>query len=429
MAEEQANEITITGFDTTDQTKTTPNEKPRFVSSFSTVMNLLNTLMGAGVLGVSDTFRFCGFLPSYLVLLIIAILSYVATQMIVTLQIRQKMHSFEQLTEKSLGKTGSVIYTIAATLFCISALVVFLIISGNTVQSWLGYAGWKIADGSWTYKIMVLVYALILPVALTIPKNMHFLSYFSTFSIFCLFLFAFSVVFKGCQMLPKQGIHETCEFGEVGAGLFNALAIYSLTFALAAVVMPVIAPSEPSINKRSVTVGVTFFLCFMIVSLTGVIGYLIFGTTVKPVLLESFPPNDILTIIVRAAFFVVVNASYPVVSLTVGASFSRAIFGVNSSLFLSGWRRAVVLFCVSSIPVIIAMFLPNIRPALAIGGALGGSLSNFIFPPLIWIKNSGRKLTHWTNICCILLCLFGLVAACVSTYESVLDAIKQFKAQ
>jgi amino acid permease len=429
MTEDQNNDFLIAPFDTTDQTKTTPNEVPNYVSPFSTVMNLLNTLVGAGILGIADTFRFCGFLPSYIVLLFIAILSLIATEMIVVLQIRVRAFSFEQLTEQALGKSFAALYTFAATFFCISGMVVFIIISGNTVQSWLGYAGWKIADGSWTYKAMVLVYALLLPVALTIPKNMHFLSYFSTFSIFCLFLFAFVIIFKGCVILPKQGIHETCEFGQVNVGIFNALAIYSLTFALAAIVMPVIAPSAPSLNTRTITVGSAFFICFTIVSITGVIGYLIFGTTVKPVLLESFPADDILTIIVRAAFFVVVNASYPVVSLTVGTSFARAIFGVNSSLALKGWRRAVVLFCNSSIPVVIAMFLPNIRPALAIGGALGGSLSNFIFPPLIWIRMSDKKLTHWTNILCILLCIFGVIAAIVSTYESVVDAIKQFKEQ
>ena len=417
---------TMVNFDTTEQTKTTPDAPIKYVSPFATSMNLLNTLMGAGVLGIADSFRFCGFLPSYLMMLIIAILSYIATQMIVSLQLKKQAHSFDELTERALGKIGAGIYSVAATLFCLSAMVVFLIISGSTVQSWLKFAGLDIPDGTWSYRLLVLIYSLVLPVALTIPKNMHFLSYFSTFSIFCLFLFVAVIIVKGAQMLPPQGIHNTCELGQLGSGIFNALAIYSLTFALAAVVMPVIAPSEPSINKRAPTVGATFFMCFMCVSVTGVIGYLIFGTTVKPVLLESFPPDDILTIIVRAAFFVVVNASYPVVSLTVASSYSRAIFKQNSALLLNGWRRALVLFLVSVVPVVIAMFLPNIRPALSIGGALGGCLSNFIFPSLIWIRLSDKPIKHWTNILCILLCIFGIVCAVISTYESIVDAIKQF---
>lgn len=419
-------EPSIMTFDATDTTRTTPDKPPRYVSGFSTVMNMLNTLMGAGVLGIADSFRFTGFIPSFSMMLIIAILSYVATQMVVTLQLRKHTKSFEQLTEMTLGKIGSTIYSIAATFFCLSALVVFLIISGGTVQSWINYTGWTVEDGSWRYKVVLLVYALILPVALTIPKNMHFLSYFSTFAIVCLFTFVFVLIIKGIQMLPKQGIHETCIAYNINSGIFNALAIYSLTFALAAVVMPVIAPSEPRLNLRSVTVGATFFLCFLASSIPGVIGYLIFGTTVKPVLLESFPPNDVLTIIVRAAFFIVVNASYPVVSLTVGSSYARAIFNANSALDLEGWRRVLILFILNVIPVLIALFLPNIRPALAIGGAIGGCLSNFVFPSLIWIRASGRPVLHWTNILCILLCIFGLVSLLISTYESVLDAIHQF---
>ena len=414
-------------FDKTETTLTTDNKPLNYVGSFGTVMNLLNTLMGAGVLGISDTFRFCGFIPSFLLQLFIAVLSYVTTVMVVRLQTKLHVNSFDEMASKTLGKFATGIYGISADLFCLAALTAYIIIGLNTVLSWLDYLNIKISPSAWQYKLFVLIYALIVPVGLTIPKNASFLSIFSTFSILCLFMFVFFMFYQGFKLLPSAGIEPTVVLARINAGFFNSLAVYSLTFSLALVVIPVIGLSKPSFNTRSIIIGITFIICFICVSIPGIIGYLIFGDHVKPCILESFSTKDPLTVIVRAAFFVVVNASYPVITLTVAGSISRVIFGVDNSTELPWPKRSLILFSVSFIPVFVAMFLPNIRPALSIGGALGGCLGNFVYPAWIWIKVSQNKLTHWTNILCMLLMIFGAFSTVIATYESVLDAIKQFK--
>jgi len=414
-------------FDRTDNTITMENIKVRYVSVFPSVMNLLNTLMGAGVLGISDSFRFCGFIPSYCLLLLVASLSTVATIMVVHLQFKFSIKSFEGMTSRVLGKTASGILGISSTLFCIAAMTAYIIIGVKTFQSWLEFGGLKIKSNSEQYKYLVLIYSICFPVALTIPRNVSFLSIFSTFSIFCLWLFIVFMIYEGVLILPKQGIHHTVYLGSINSGFFNALAVYSLTFSLAIVVIPIINLSFPSRNKRSIIVGWTFFLSLLCVAIPGIIGYLIFGNEVQPVLLESFPSKSVLTIIVRACFFVVVNASYPVIGMTVFSTYSRQIFKIENPIDVTGWKRLVMVFLVSLIPVSVAIFLPNVRPALAVGGALGGCLGNFVFPPWIWMKSSNRKAFHWTNILCFLFAIFGVFSAAISTYESVIDAIKQIK--
>ena len=60
--------------------------KTKHVSQFGTIMNLINSLMGAGILSVSNSFTFSGFYPSFIILTLIATLSYAASCITVYLQ-------------------------------------------------------------------------------------------------------------------------------------------------------------------------------------------------------------------------------------------------------------------------------------------------------------------------------------------------------
>lgn len=57
------------------------------VRRFSTVMNLLNTLLGAGILTVPSSFTNAGMIVSIVLLFFIAILSYIATVQVIKLQL------------------------------------------------------------------------------------------------------------------------------------------------------------------------------------------------------------------------------------------------------------------------------------------------------------------------------------------------------
>jgi hypothetical protein len=99
------------------------------------------------------------------------------------------------------------------------------------------------------------------------------------------------------------------------------------------------------------------------------------------------------------------------------------IFAEPVGAQLTMGRRIVVLIVVHVPVIAMAMTMPNIRPVLEIGGALGGCLCDFVFPPLLslWLnKADGVRTPDWSLVIFIVL---GTMVACISTYEAVLDAI------
>ena len=394
------------------------------VGVLATIMNLLNSILGAGVLLISNSFTFCGVIPSVFVMSVVAVLSYVSAAMIVKMQHATEAESLPKLAAMTTGKIGSGILGIASVIFCYSCMIAYVIMGGDVLVSWLRLANFNI-DGYWARALLILVFSL-LPVSLTFPKNLTFLGWISSAAIVSLVFYVIAMVIKGVQLLPRQGINVTCETAVFDLGIFNALAIYSLSFALAVVIIPIIAPSSRVLRKRFFASGVAFFGSYVIVIVPGLIGYCLFGADTDEMILNAFPDNDKLLIAVRAGYFVVLCCSYPVLGLSVQTAFSRWAFNQDDPAQLTFGRRTFILAIENSLAVAVAALVPNVRPVMAVGGALGGGLSNFVFPPLFWILLWKKPRTSWDTILCIIYIIFGIVTVVISTFEAVKDAIRAF---
>ncbi|OHT06210.1 Transmembrane amino acid transporter protein [Tritrichomonas foetus] len=410
---------------------TTPvvkSSKMNYVSQFGTIMNLINSLMGAGILSVPNSFTFCGFFPTFILMTAIAALSYCSACLIVKLQLTSQAASFSDKAEMTMGKIGSVLLSICVSLFCYSSMVAYLIIGSDILISFFKLGGITMPD-VWGRPVLVLVFSFVCPILMTVPKKLNILSAISTIAVFGLFLFFFSMIYKGIDhfFIKKETVHPTVELYEISLGFFNALGVHSLSFAMVVILLPIIMPSHPNIRKRYFSVGASFFVCYALVMIPGVIGYLMFGATTEPVILDSFSEKDVLMIIVRAGYFVILSASYPVIGVSLISTFGKAIFKVDNMLDLN-WRQRFVCLLFENVPtLLVSIFIPNVRPILAIGGAIGGCMTNFFFPGVFALRLTQKKLYHWKNILCFALAGFGVVTTVISTYEGVIDAIKSIK--
>ena len=399
----------------------------KYVSCFSTLMNVLNTLIGAEILGIPNSMTFCGLVPSVLLLLATACLSFVATIQITRLQNRFSATSINDLTEKLLGRTGGICLSILTLIFTYSLLVAYLVTAAETIESWFKIGNLPQWASGWRRAIVIGVYTMILPIPLTCPRRMDFLNTASTFAIFCLFFYCVVMIVKGTMFFAHNPVDSTVETGVFNLGFFNAFSIDCLMFALPGIVLPLLIPYHPNLAKRYYLVSGAFVMCFILTIVPGTIGYLMFGAKTDQIIFHSFPDNDILMQLTRVAFFVVLNASYPVVGMTVIAELFGLVFKNEHPAAAPLKQRVVILALTNIPPALIAMVLPKVRPALAVGGALGGCLTNFFVPPVLWVKQSKEKWSHWSIVLNLMFITFGVVCAGIATYEAVLDAISTFK--
>lgn len=401
-------------------------KKPKDSTFFNTLMNLLNSLLGAGILSVPSSFGSAGIVPSLIIIIIICYLSYIASIIDVRLTQKIECSGFDELVLKVMGKWGSITYSIIVIIFLFASMIAYLIIGGDMIISWFSFAGLNVS--SFKYRIwIILVYSLVIPVVLMIPKNFFLIGIFSAASVFFIIFYIIATIIKSIQYFPKYGISKTMVVAKFDKSIFSAIGVYALTFALPTVVIALLHPYSPEYRDRRNVVMACFIITGSLTIFPSILLYLIFGDEADGNILNSFPSNDILFTIVRIGFFLIVSFSFPVLGKSVMCNWSQLIFHTNHANDLESWKYVLVFFVTTLIPILVAMFLPQCKPAIAVGGALGGCLACYTFPALLWILSSGKKWTDKSNIGYLIFAIFGIVLASISTYQSVVDAINAFK--
>lgn len=409
------------------ETEEKPEEKPLRVRRLATIMNLLNSLLGAGILSVPNAMGNVGIIPSVILLAIIGCLSHIATVLTIKLAHRSNASGLDELALKVTGKPGSVALSILSMLFLVSALIAYLIINFGILQGWFQLMGLNVSPKLWR-TVVILIYSILIPIPLTFPKDIGFLSYCSYVSVAAIILFVIAIIVKAIILLPyDEASKPKITIATMNMGIFTAISIFGLAFSLPIVALPIISPYNPDLRKRSIVSLAAVIACFVMIAIPGVLGYLLFGDKTKSIILDNFPADDVLMFIVNVGFFFCVTFSYPAIGRSVMASWSQLVFHVNVPANLSISKRLIVIFLTNIFPLVIAVLLPDARPILSIGGAFGGCVVDFCYPGVMWVMLSKKKWYHWQNLLCILLTIFGLVSAIISTYQAVLDAISAFK--
>ena len=139
---------------------------PPRVGSFMTILNLLNTLLGAGILTISNSISKSGIILSIFMILLIVVVSNISTIMIFKLQLKTESSGYDELNLRVLGKLGSVIFSILLLLFLIPTNIGYLIIGADIIKSWFRAFGVDIKSIGY-HALVVLIYSLAIP----IPSN------------------------------------------------------------------------------------------------------------------------------------------------------------------------------------------------------------------------------------------------------------------
>ncbi|OHT02401.1 Transmembrane amino acid transporter protein [Tritrichomonas foetus] len=414
------------GFDSNEK-KSEEEENYTEVGFWGNLFNLLNCMLGAGILSIPSTFNDSGIVVSFIIMIIVAVITHYATVITLTLQHKTGAKGFDDLAMMILGKFGSWSLSAMIIIFNMGANLAYLILGVDFITSWFAFADIDVSSSLYR-AIITFIYGLILPISLSIPRSLNFLGYISTICVFFIFFYIIAIFVKfGIFVHEGNPVGENLLIAKGDIKLFSSISIYATAFSLPVCILPLIWQYTPNLKKRNFSSFLSLTIVFTVTALPSVFAYLMFGQNCEGNILKTWPDKDVLMTIVRVGFFLIVTVSFPITHPAIACSFSAVIFKENHATALVGWRRALVLVLSNGIPLIIGMFLPEMKPALEVAGALGGCLGNFLLPGIMWFLTSTEKKTHWTNILVILLAIFGVVSAVISTWIAIESAIDAFK--
>ncbi|XP_063803778.1 solute carrier family 38 member 6 [Pseudophryne corroboree] len=400
------------------------------------VFNLMNAIMGSGILGLSYAMANTGIIGFSVLLSIVAILAAYSIHLLLRLCIQTAVTSYEDLGLFAFGSVGKILVASTILIQNIGAMSSYLFIIKSelpaTVSGFLSgdHSGAWYLDG----RLLLIMTSVCIVLPLAMLSKIGFLGYTSSLSFFFMVYFAIVVVIKKWYIPCPLPLNHTLTYLEISnsseckAKLFEfskesafALPTMAFSFLCHTSVLPIYCElKSPTKSRMQNVANFGISLSFLIYFISALFGYLTFYDKVASELLQGysrFLPNDNLIMTVRLAILLAVLLTVPLIHFPARKAFMMLFF---SSYPFSYLLHILVTLTLNVIIVVLAIYVPDIRNVFGVVGATTSTCLLFVFPGLFYLKVSYEDLVSRQKLgACGLLVLGICIGACSLTLITV----------
>ncbi|XP_002125075.4 putative sodium-coupled neutral amino acid transporter 6 [Ciona intestinalis] len=387
------------------------------LSSALSVFNLMNAILGSGILGLAEAQKNIGVLPFVLMLVSTACLALFTISLLLHLSRITGVKTYEGLAQRSFGKKGKFITSIMIVFHCMGAICSYVFIMKNELPEVIKvFVSYEEKPGedlpfylNGNFLMLIVVVGVIVP--LSTMKDIKFLGYSSAFGMFCMMLFTVTVIAKKFSIpcpLPLNNTHSAmanrtyheeqyCSAKVVNLNTRSAYAVPTMFFSFMchASMLPIYAElRKPSLPRMQKVAAISILNVLLLYLTSATLGYLTFYNRVESELLLTYSlynPDDPLIVISRLMVIICVMLSVPLLHYPARKTIILSMFPNPDQFFW--WRHILVMIGVLSVSVVFVLFVPNIRDIFGIAGATSSASLLAIFPSAFFIRLTGKDAT------------------------------------
>eukprot|EP00555_Chaetoceros_dichaeta_P003309 CAMPEP_0198250496 /NCGR_PEP_ID=MMETSP1447-20131203/1668_1 /TAXON_ID=420782 /ORGANISM="Chaetoceros dichaeta, Strain CCMP1751" /LENGTH=665 /DNA_ID=CAMNT_0043935343 /DNA_START=26 /DNA_END=2023 /DNA_ORIENTATION=- len=374
--------------------------------------NLVNSIVGAGIIGIPYAFRQSGLLAGILLLLLVAYLTDKSLRVIVGLASfhpllhNRNVHTFEDLASYPFGDLGSKFILLNMFVLAYGAMVAYLLIIKDTIPSILGIG---LEDTYFERNGIMFATSILIMVPLAMQRDMASLSITSLFSVIAdlllvLFIASFAPIAQ--TVADNGGLATVLANDAFNPTLFIGLGILSTAMACQHSAFIVSGSLENKTQRRwAIVTGNSIVISAILCLILGVTGYLGFLGETQGDVLNNFSVDLPVAKLARALLAITMFCTYPMESF-VARHVLIALFhhgnmdGTDASNYNANrspegggyfcfnrrqtWTWVIYILC-----LIPALLVDDIGPVLSITGSVGGGSISYLAPGLIYLGVNG----------------------------------------
>ncbi|XP_039720299.1 solute carrier family 38 member 6 isoform X3 [Pteropus medius] len=364
------------------------------VSFGFSVFNLMNAIMGSGILGLAYVMAHTGILGFSFLLLIVALLASFSVYLLLSMCIQTGGGSRHH----------------------------------NNSEYW---RSWYL-DGQ-TLLIIICV-VVVFPLAL-LPK-IGFLGYTSSLSFFFMVFFALVIIIKkwsipcpltlNCieQNLQISNATDDCKPKLFHFSKESAYAVPTMAFSFLChtSILPIYCELQryyrnleyfkcinPSKKRMQNVTNTAIALSFLIYFISALFGYLTFYDEVASDILQGYSkylPHDVVVMTVKLCILFAVLSTVPLIHFPARKAFMITFF---SNFSFSWIHHFLVTLAFNIIIVLLAIYVPDIRNVFGVVGSSTSTCLIFVFPGLFYLKLSREDFLSWKKLGAFVLLIFGIL--------------------
>ncbi|KAK9964327.1 hypothetical protein ABG768_005515 [Culter alburnus] len=400
----------------------------RGASFMSSAFNLMNAIMGSGILGLSYAMANTGIIGFSILLLVVSSLAVYSIHLLLLLCDKTGINSYEALGEKAFNRPGKILVACTILIQNIGAMSSYLFILKSEMPAAItGFMNTE-TSGKWfengvTLLILVTV-IIVLPLAL-LPK-IGFLGYTSSIAFLFMLFFTVVVVVKKwsipCPLPLNSTVSLSLNTSECTPQLFvisskSAYAVPTMAFSFLChtAVLPIYCELHRPTKRRMQNVtNVSISLSFVVYLISALFGYLTFYKHVESELLlgyDTYLPRDVLVMSVRLAILLAVLLTVPLIHFPARKALLMLCRREREFSWLS---HTLSCFFILTLVLVFAIFVPDIRNVFGVVGSTTSTCLLFVYPGMFYLRISSEPIRSLNSAGAVFLLVIGLVVGTLS---------------
>ena len=379
--------------------------------------NLVNAIVGAGIVGIPFAIRESGFILGVALLILVGIFTDKSLRLIVdqaTFHPKLKnmgVLTFEDMMTIPFGNIGKYFIMTSMLILAYGAMVAYLLIVKDTVPTVLGLKN-SFAERE---GIMVLTSFLIM-LPLSMLRDISQLAFTSMLSVAADGILVVIVILYAPV---KESLAEAGGFGQVlkdnwaSSRLFIGLGVLSTAMACQHSAFLISNALEQHTMKRWARVtGISLTIASAMSLALGIVGYLGFLDSVQGDILNNFDPDSYVVNAARAMLAITMFLTYPMEAFVARHVLAIIFFQGNMDNMTEGadgelipetkfcrfiGRRERWTFYLYGMTLVPALIFDDLGPVLSLTGSLGASSIAYIAPGLVYFGLNGDTFLEWTG--------------------------------
>eukprot|EP00485_Elphidium_margaritaceum_P006399 CAMPEP_0202707038 /NCGR_PEP_ID=MMETSP1385-20130828/19392_1 /ASSEMBLY_ACC=CAM_ASM_000861 /TAXON_ID=933848 /ORGANISM="Elphidium margaritaceum" /LENGTH=469 /DNA_ID=CAMNT_0049365653 /DNA_START=34 /DNA_END=1440 /DNA_ORIENTATION=- len=353
-------------------------------------MNFVNSIIGAGIIGLPGALNKAGFCFGLFLMLLVAMMINYGVRHLVECGLQVRKRSYEETMMHVYGAKGFYMASAAISLFAYGAMVVYHIVIGDTIPKIFQ----TISPDSILVDrtLVVFLYSIIFMLPLSLLKNMASLEKTSALSFLCVIVIVVTVTIEGVRVSPYEDmsglqanhllINEQW-FAGAGTMAFAFVCHHSSFVVYESL-------SNHTTKRWAITthasIGISVFFSLWL----SIAGFLSFQTQTDGDILNNFRYDNTAINVARGLLALTMVFTYPMELFV-------ARYSVLQSLKLRGVIHSgneniyfyTITFLLWSSSLLIGAFLSDLGVVLELIGVLCGAVVGFIFPGLVSLRVFG----------------------------------------
>eukprot|EP00033_Pygsuia_biforma_P000196 GCRY01000246.1.p1 GENE.GCRY01000246.1~~GCRY01000246.1.p1 ORF type:complete len:458 (-),score=75.55 GCRY01000246.1:254-1627(-) len=353
----------------------------------SSIFNLCNSIVGAGVLSMPTTFQSNGLIFQIIILLMMAALMGYTGQAIIRNGLKSGCSNYERAVSRLVSpKAGSLLMgAISVTMF--GAMVAYSILIGDFADAIYK----RVFDSGSHREVLIIFICFIVCYPLCLLKSVDSLKFTSFMAVVFIGFFAFCLTYDSIEHAKDE--KENLKSFKASTDFFLALPISVMAYQCHVLLFPIYNQvKDKNLPKMKKVINSSFLMTGIGYSLIGFMGYLRFTDDVEGNVLNNYDEDDVdnrdLFLVVQVAFLFVIIFSYPLVTYATRTAFCDLFYrGKEVS-----YKKTVVIVSVAVFAaVLLALFIADVSVVFSLIGSVASPWPTLIIPGAMCVKTYQKE--------------------------------------